>query len=65
MFGNITGNKSNINERGWSKFHRENFILHYFSVEWEDLLKIDELNAENSTKILRSIYFATFDSYVS
>ena len=51
MFGNITGNKSKIYERGWSKFDRENFILDYFSVEWEDLLKIDELNADNSTKM--------------
>ena len=50
MFGNIPGDKSNIYERGWSKFERENFILDYFSVEWEDLLKIDELNADNSTK---------------
>ena len=38
MFGNISGNKSNI-------------ILDYFSVEWEDLLEIDELDADNSTKI--------------
>ena len=37
-FGNILDNK-----RDWSKFDRENFILDYFSVEWEDLLKIDEL----------------------
>ena len=50
MFGNIPGNKSNIYERDWSKFDRENFILDYFSVEWEDLLKIDELNAGKSTK---------------
>ena len=50
MFGNIPGNKSNIYERDWSKFDRENFILDYFSVEWEDLLKIDELNADKSTK---------------
>ena len=50
MFGNISGNKSNIYERDWSKFDRENFILEYFSVEWENLLKIDEINAENSTK---------------
>ena len=28
----------------------ENFILDYFSVDWEDLLKIGELNADNSTK---------------
>ena len=33
------------------KFDRENFILNYFSVEWEDLLKIDELNVDNSTKM--------------
>ena len=46
MFGNISGNKSNIYERDWSKFD----ILDYFSVEWEDLLKIDELNADKSNK---------------
>ena len=51
MFGNILGNKSKIYERDWSKFDRENFILDYFSVEWEDLLKIDELNVDSSTKI--------------
>ena len=50
MFGNIPGNKSTIYERDWSKFDRGNFILDYFSVEWEDLLKIDELNADKSTK---------------
>ena len=50
IFGNIPGNKSNIYEKGWSKFDRENFNLDYFSVDWEDLLKIDELNADNSAK---------------
>ena len=50
MFGNIPGNKSNIYERDWSKFDRESFIIDYFSVEWKDLLKIDELNADKSTK---------------
>ena len=51
MFGNILGNQSNIYERDWSKFDRENFILDYFSVDWENLLKNDELNADNSTKM--------------
>ena len=51
MFGNILGNKSNIYERDWSKFDREKFILDYFSVDWENLLKNDELNADNSTKM--------------
>ena len=50
LFGNILGNKSNIYERDWSKFDRENFILDYLSVEWEDLLNIDKPNADKSTK---------------
>ena len=33
MFGNIPGNKSNIYERDWSKFDRENFILNFVSVD--------------------------------
>ena len=47
MFGNIIGNKSKIYEGDWSKFDRGNFILDYFFVEWEDLLKFYELNADN------------------
>ena len=51
MFGNISGNNSNIYEQDWSKFDQGNFILDYFSVDWEDLLKIDELNADNSIRM--------------
>ena len=51
MFGNILANKSNIYESDWSKFDEENVILDYFLVDQEVLLKIDELNADNSTKI--------------
>ena len=63
MFGNILGNKSNIHERDWSKFDRENFILDYFSVDWEDLLKIDELNADNSTKMYLDKINMLLDTY--
>ena len=63
MFGNITGNKSNIYERDWSKFDEENFILDYFSVDWEDLLKINELNADNSTKIYLDQINILLDTY--
>ena len=62
LFGNISGNKSNIYERDWSISDRENFILDYFSVDWEDLLKIDELNADNSTKIYLG-KFRLLDTY--
>ena len=41
MFGNTASNKSNIYERDLNKFDQENFILDYFSIDWEDLLKND------------------------
>ena len=63
IFGNISGNKYNIYERDWSKFDRENFILDYFSVDWEDLLKIDKLNADNSTKIYLDAINMLLDTY--
>ena len=51
MFGNISSKKSNIYERNWSKLDREIFILDYFSVGYEDLLKTDEVNADNLTRM--------------
>ena len=64
MFGNVTGNKSNIYERDWSKFDQEKFILDYFSVDWEELLKTDELNADNSTKMYLDKINMLLDTYV-
>ena len=63
MFDNALGNKSNIHERDWSKFDRENFILDYFSVDWEGLLKFDELNADNSTKMFLDKINRLLDTY--
>ena len=48
MFGNTTSSKSSVYERDWSIFDRENFILDYFSFDWENLLKDNELNVDNS-----------------
>ena len=59
MFGNISGSKSNIYERNWSKFDRENLILDYFSVDWEDLLK----SGDNSTKIYLDKINMLLDTY--
>ena len=63
MFGNVSGNKSNIYERDWSKFDQENFILDYFSTDLEDLLKINELNANNSTKLYLDTINILLDTY--
>ena len=63
MFGNISGNKSKIYESDWSKFDRENFIPDYFSVDWEVLLKIDEKNVDNSTKMYLDRINVLLDTY--
>ena len=63
MFGNISGNKSNIYERDWSKFDQENFILDHFSVDWEDLLKTDEVNADNSARMYLDKINMLLDTY--
>ena len=63
MFGNISGNKSNIYERDWSKFGQENFVLDYFSVDLKDLLKINEFNVCNSTKIYLDKINLLLDTY--
>ena len=48
---------------GPAKFDQENFILDYFFVDWEDLLKINELNADNSTKIYLDKINILLDAY--
>ena len=65
MFGNISGNKSNIFERDWSKFDREKCILDFFSVDWEDFLETDELNADNSTRMYLDKINMLLDTYAS
>ena len=44
VFANPFSNKSNSFERNWSNFNQENFILDYFSIDWEALLKIEQQN---------------------
>ena len=63
MFGNITGNKSNISEREWSNFDRENFILDYSSVDWEDLFKTDEINSDNSNRMYLDVVKMLLHTY--
>ena len=63
MFGNVSGNKSNIYEWDWSKFDHENFVLDYFSVDWDHLLKTDELNANNSTRMYVDKINMLLDTY--
>ena len=38
----------NIFQRDWSKFDQENFILDYLSVDWENLIKSNCGNVDQS-----------------
>ena len=51
IFSNPPSNKSNIYERDWSNFDQENFILDYFSIDWNETLKIEEQNIDYSNEI--------------
>ena len=51
MFRNTISNKSSIYETDWSKFDQENVILDNVASDWKDVLKIDELNIDNSTQM--------------
>ena len=50
VFSNPPSNKANIFERDWSNFDQENFILDYFSIDWDVALKLDEQNVNYSTE---------------
>ena len=63
MFGNISGNKSNIYQQDWSNFDQENSILDCFSVDWEDSFKTDELNADNSIRMYLGKINMLLDAY--
>ena len=39
---NPPSNKANIFERDWSNLYQEDFILDYFSIDWNIALKLDE-----------------------
>ena len=58
IFSNLPSNKSNIYERDWSNFVQENFILDYFSVDWNSLINNDKdvnLSFNNFLKRINAI----------
>ena len=48
VLSNPLCNKSNILERDWSKFNKENFILDYFDKNWSEILQLDQHNVNLS-----------------
>ena len=64
MFGNTSSNKSNIHERDSLNLIKKLLFLTIFSVDLEDLLKIDELNAENLTHMYLDKINMLLDTYI-
>ena len=48
ILSNPSYSRSNIFERYWSKFNKENFILDYFEKNWSDILQLDQQNVDLS-----------------
>ena len=48
ILSNPSNNRSNIFDRDWSKFNKENFILDYFEKNWSDILQLDQQNVDLS-----------------
>ena len=63
IFFNASYHKSNNYERDWSRFDQENFVLNYFSVEWDNVLLSPNTNIEKSYKTLLEKFESLLDTY--
>ena len=62
ILSNSSYNKSNIFERDWSKFNKENFILDYFEKNWSDILQLDQQNVDLSIECFLNNMNSIIDS---
>ena len=56
--------KSNIFERDWSKFNREEFILDYFAIDWPHILKLQNNDTNTSFQNVFDSMSKTIDNHV-
>ena len=63
IFFNASYPKSNNYERDWSRFDQENFILDYFSVEWDNVLLSPNTNTKKSYKTFLEKFESLLDTY--
>ena len=65
IFFNASYPKSNNYERDWSRFDLENFMLDYFSVEWDNLLLSSNTNTEKPYKTFLEKFESLLDTYAT
>ena len=54
---------SNIFERKWPNFDKQNILFIYFLIEWNERFKTDEKDCDYSTEIFLTKMFTLFDTY--
>ena len=64
IFCKPPSNKANIFKRDWSNFDQKNFILDYFSIDWNVALKLDEQNVDYSTESFLNKINSILSNYV-
>ena len=62
IFFNASYTKSNNYERDWSRFDQENFVLDYFSVEWDNFLLVPNTETEKSYKTFLEKFESLLDT---
>ena len=62
-FFNASYPKSNNYEKDWSKFDQENFVLDYFSIEWDNFLLSSNANTEKLYKTFLEKFQSLLDIY--
>ena len=63
IFSSPLSTKMNIFETDWSKFDQENFILDYLSVDWENLIKSNCGNVDQSFVSFLAKFNSILDLY--
>ena len=63
IFFNASYPKSNNYERDWSRFDQENFVLDFFSVEWDNILLLPNTDTEKSYKAFLEKFESLLDTY--
>ena len=63
IFFNASYPKSNNYERDWPRFDQENFVLDYFSVEWDNFLLSSNTSTEKSYKTFLEKFESLLDTY--
>ena len=62
--GSLSNNQPHIYRYDWSNFDRENLILDYLNIDWDELLKLQDGNINNSYNVFHTTFSELIDKHV-